>query len=205
MTRHLILFAKPPRIGLAKTRLAKTLGPAEARRIATALMARTLRQVRDPRWTLHLRITPDHAVDDTLGGLWPCDLPRAPQGSGDLGERLTRAVREAPGRQVVVIGTDTPDLTRATIWRAFRALDRTPAVVGPARDGGFYLIGLQGRLRRAPPFHGVRWSSPQTLSDVLSRLADGTAVTHMPPLQDIDVAADWRAWNAGRFKTASTA
>lgn len=194
--RTLLLYAKPPWMGLAKTRLAHGLGQAEARRIGWFAMARTLRAARDRRWRTLLYAAPDAALQETLGGLWPPDLERRSQGAGDLGARLTRGWTEAPPGPVLFIGADAPDISRALIWSAFGALRRHDAVFGPAADGGFWLFGMVKRARTVPPFAGVRWSSRHALEDVAANLPAPARVAFLPTLIDLDEAADWTAWRA---------
>lgn len=196
MTRSVLLFAKPPFIGLSKTRLARTLGKTEARRIATFTLARTLRAATDPRWHLTLYTTPRRALGTSLGGLWPPALDRTDQGAGDLGDRLSRAFHQAPPGPVVFIGADCPDLSTALIWSAFRTLQRHDIAIGPAHDGGFWLLGLRKTGRNKPPFDAVRWSSPHTLDDVRANLPPGLRSARLPPLLDIDEATDWARWQA---------
>lgn len=198
MTRTLLIFAKSPRIGLAKTRLARGLDKSTARRIARLGFARTLRAALDPRWQTRLHAAPDRDLGETFGGLWPASLERWSQGTGDLGARLTHGYREAPQGAVIFIGSDALDISKALIWQAFNALKRTDCVIGPARDGGFWLLGLNKRPRTAPPFRNVRWSSTFTLQDVEANLPQGAQIVRLPILADIDEAEDWRAWSASR-------
>lgn len=199
MTRTVLIFAKPPLIGLSKTRLAKTLGKAEARRIARMTMARTLREVTDPRWTTVLYITPDKYLASTFGGLWPRQLARRSQGAGDLTDRLNKGLREAAKGQVLFIGADAPDVSRVHIAGAFKALNSHTAAFGPASDGGFWLFGLHKHARTVSPFgNGVRWSGPHAMADVRRNLGTGAKVAELPTLIDIDEADDWRAWRAER-------
>lgn len=193
--RTLLLFAKPPRIGLSKTRLARGAGKAQARRIAGFTLARAMRAARDPRWQLRLYTAPDGALDETLGGLWPPSLPRYSQGRGTLGDRMALGYSEAPRGAVLFIGADTPDLSTGLIWRAFGQVERGCAVFGPASDGGFWLLGLPKALRPRAPFDGVRWSGPHAMSDVRDSLPTGMRVAYLPKLIDIDEIEDWRAWN----------
>ncbi len=194
MTRTVLLFAKPPRIGLAKTRLARSLSPAEARRIAFFCLSQTLRAARDRRWTLRLHIAPDSRLTESLGGLWPVDLARFSQGRGDLGDRLAHGLAEAPRGPAVLIGMDTPDISAALIWRAFAALRTHDAVFGPARDGGFWLFGLNKPMRQRKIFSPVRWSGPHAMADLAGNLPQDWQVAHLPRLIDIDEADDWREW-----------
>lgn len=196
MKRSVLIFAKPPLIGLSKTRLARSLGKAEARRIARMTMAKTLREVSgDPRWQVVLYAAPDKYLAGGFGGLWPARLERRSQGAGDLTARLDKGLAEAPQGQVLFIGADAPDISRALIWQAFDALKTGDAVFGPATDGGFWLFGLHKRARTVSPFgNGVRWSGPHALADVRANLGQGAKVAELVTLIDIDEAEDWRAW-----------
>lgn len=182
MTRRLTVFAKAPRMGAAKTRLAADIGPAQAMRRYRAMTARILRQVRDPRWETWLAV-PDHDLDARVPE-WPETLPRIGQGGGDLGARQARML-ERPNS--VVIGTDTPDVTARDIARAFASLKRHEAAVGPAEDGGYWLLGLRRPARR-DLFDGVPWSSAQTLSTLETRLP--RPIMRLEMKRDIDEGAD---------------
>jgi rSAM/selenodomain-associated transferase 1 len=123
-----------------------------------------------------------------------------PQDDGDLGARMAAAIARAHGRgagKVVVIGTDCPDLTADTVEEAFARLDTADVVLGPALDGGYYLVGV----RRPTPeiFAGVPWSAADTLAVTLERArAAGLSVALLAPLRDVDTAADWAAWQLRR-------
>jgi rSAM/selenodomain-associated transferase 1 len=195
MLRTLLIFAKPPRRGLSKTRLARGVGAGDAARVSRHLQAHTLAEATDPRWQTRLCVAPDSALTLRLPGVWPADVPRQPQGRGDLGARLEAAFAACPPGPVCGIGADLPGLHRGLIAAAFRALGRHGAVLGPAADGGFWLLGLVGRARGLS-FQGVRWSSPYTMADVIARLPPGTPVAFLPTLTDIDEAADLSAWAA---------
>ena len=108
-----------------------------------------------------------------------------PQGGGDLGRRLRRLLATLPPGPVVVIGSDTPGITPADIASAFQALGAADAVVGPALDGGYWLIGLRRTPRRVDPFDGVRWSTAHALADTLANLK-GRPVARLRTLEDID-------------------
>lgn len=191
--RTVLVYAKPPRIGLSKTRLAATLGPGEARRIAHMTMARTLRAAIDRRWQTRLYGAPDRALCESLGGLWPAGLTRYRQGRGDLGARLQKGLDEAPPGQVIFLGADTPDVTSALIWQGFQLLNSHDAVFGPARDGGFWLFGLNRRWHAPRIFSPVRWSGPHAMADLQANLA-GAHIARLPELIDLDDAEDWKAW-----------
>lgn len=163
MRPTLYVVAKAPILGRAKTRLAADIGPVHAKRIYRALMAQVLRQVRDPRWDVVLAVTPPHLlghVPDWEG------FAQIPQVSGSLTPRLAALFsRKGP---TLTIGTDCPQVTAADIADAFRALQSRKYVFGPASDGGFWLMGTTGPLRKEF-FNGVRWSHEKTLSDVKAR------------------------------------
>ena len=195
-----LIYAKPPRMGLAKTRLAKGLGPTEARRIAHFTLSRTMRAVLSGPWTPILHTTPDRALAESLGGIWPAHLSRRSQGKGGLTERLEHGLAEAPPGPVLFIGADAPDVTLALLRAAIRALQRHDAVFGPARDGGFWLFGLNKGPRTRSPFDDVRWSGPHAMADVWGNLPAAARVAVLPTLIDIDEADDWRAWRAIRHE-----
>lgn len=185
-----IVFARAPRLGAVKRRLARGIGQMAALRFYRGQLAATLRAARDRRWRTELAATPDHSR-----ALWPVVAPRparVPQGHGDLGARMARAL--ARHRRAVLVGSDIPGLSRADLAAAFRALGRADAVFGPAEDGGYWLVGL-GPRRPAHPFAAVRWSSAATLADTLANFA-GRRVALLRALRDVDTAADLAALRA---------
>lgn len=194
MKPTVLIFAKPPRMGLSKTRLARDLGPTEARRIARFALARTMRAATSPTWRTELHIAPPRAVDETLGGLWPSGLHRFAQVRGDLGDRLAHAMTQAPPGPLIFLGTDTPDLRNAHIHECIRRLGRDRAVFGPATDGGFWLFGIGHSLRNPDIFASVRWSGLHAMEDVWSNLPAHTGVTLLPQLIDLDTGEDWNIY-----------
>ena len=197
--RHLVIFAKAPRLGAVKTRLARGIGALEAWSFYRHASARVIRELAaDRRWRTLLAVTPDRfAGPDGCIPLWPRHVPRLAQGPGDLGARMARPfARLGPG-PVVIVGTDIPDLTRGAVWRAFQALGSHDAVFGPADDGGYWLIGLRRCPRRLSPFGGVRWSGPNALADTRANL-EGARVAYLDVLNDIDMPADYAAWRQAR-------
>jgi rSAM/selenodomain-associated transferase 1 len=99
----------------------------------------------------------------------------------------------AGATHVLVIGTDAPELTRDILDDAFAALDRADVVIGPASDGGYYLIGMR-ELRR-DLFEDIPWSTPETLARTLAAArAGGLRVHVLDILSDVDTGDDWRAW-----------
>jgi len=179
----LIVFARAPRLGTVKRRLAAGIGALAALRFYRGQLRRLLREVgHDRRWQTVLAVTPDWVR-------WPTGLPMRPQGGGDLGARMGRALGRH--RRAVLVGCDIPDLGRADIAAAFRALGDAQAVFGPAEDGGYWLVGF-GPRRPTAPFAGVRWSTADALADTLANCR-GHRVALLRQLRDVDTAADLTA------------
>jgi rSAM/selenodomain-associated transferase 1 len=188
-------MAKAPVAGRVKTRLAREAGLATALRFARHRVPALVQRVgRDARWTTVLALLPDAAM---LGGAWPRGVPLMPQGSGDLGQRMQRLLDHAPPGPVAIVGTDVPDITRGYIAAAFALLGRHDAVLGPAADGGYWLIGMRRRPRVLRAFARVRWSSTHTLGDTLANLRSHS-IGLLPTLHDVDTVADL-ARCAGRW------
>ncbi len=191
----MIVFARVPRLGTLKRRLAADLGERAALRFHLATLRRLLRRLRaDRRFRTVLAHTPD-AVR------WPADpawrgLSRIPQGRGDLGARMHRAFARFPGRRVALVGCDIPAIAAADLAACFRALGRADAAFGPAADGGYWLVALNRGRRPASPFAGVRWSGPHALADTLGNFA-GRRIATLRTLRDIDTAADLAESKAG--------
>jgi rSAM/selenodomain-associated transferase 1 len=190
--RHLVIFARRPQLGVGKRRLAADVGDVEALRFARGALDRLTRTLgSDPRWRLWLAATPDRPLDWVRAGA------AIPQGPGDLGERLTRVIHALPPGPVVILGSDTPTVTRADVAAAFRALGPNRAVFGPATDGGYWLIGLRRSPGERLPFEGVRWSSSHALADTLANL-DGLQVAMLREQEDVDDGPALRRWRARR-------
>jgi rSAM/selenodomain-associated transferase 1 len=193
MRRNLLLFVKAPRLGLVKRRLGRDIGRHEAWRFYRRTTRRLiLRVARDPRWRCHLVVTPD--CFDGVEPFWPLSCPVLKQGAGDLGERMGRAFDAVPPGPTVLVGSDIPELSADHIAQAFAALGRADAVFGPAADGGYWLVGLTPRGRRANPFAGVAWSSPHALADTMANFPSGRSIVLLDTLSDIDVGADYTRW-----------
>lgn len=193
VARHLVIFVKAPVAGRVKTRLAAEIGAAPAARIYRRMTADIIARLKAGPWRTWLAVAPPGAVSDSR--FWPADLPRIAQGSGDLGARLMRVTRVLPPGPVAIVGSDCPAMTERDIADAFKGLARVPVVLGPAMDGGYWLIAAKRPLH-PHVFHGVRWSSAYAMADTIGNL-------HRPPallrtLRDIDTAADLRVWHERR-------
>ena len=189
---HLVAFARAPRLGRVKRRLARDIGAVAAWHFYRTTMTSVLRQLDgDGRWLKWIAVTPDSAAGEL--GLWPYGWRRIPQGQGDLGIRMARIMGTLPPGPVVIVGTDEPGIRSAHIAQAFRALGRHQAVFGPAHDGGYWLVGLRRRPRCPKIFAGVRWSTPAALADTIAGLPE-PHVAMLEMLRDVDTGADFACW-----------
>ena len=189
---RIIVFAKAPRPGLAKTRLIPALGAAGAAALAARMLAHTLDQaLASGVGEVELCAAPAPGDAMWQGVELPEGLVLTAQGEGDLGERMARAGQRAgeAGAGVLLIGTDCPALDAACLRRAARALHETEAVIAPTADGGYALLGL--RRFDASVFADIAWSTPTVAATTLARLdALGWSCTRLPLVHDIDEPAD---------------
>lgn len=180
-----IVFARAPRLGAVKRRLAHGIGDRAALRFHRATLFRLLRALAaDRRFDTVLALTPDAARLRL-----PARVARIGQGQGDLGQRMHRALRRFPRGRAAIVGSDIPQAGAVDLAAAFRALGGAAAVFGPAEDGGYWLVGL-GPRRPARPFVGVRWSTEHALADTLANFR-GRRVAALRPLSDVDTEAEW--------------
>lgn len=179
-----IIFARIPRLGAVKRRLARDIGDRAALRFHAAALNRLIRTLaRDRRFATVVALTPDRGCVRL-----PARVRRVPQGTGDLGQRMDRAFHRFRRRRVALVGCDIPDVAAHDLRAAFRALGRALAVFGPADDGGYWLVGM-GPRRPARPFAAVRWSTPDALTDTRRNFAMHRSVL-LRTLRDVDTAAD---------------
>ena len=192
---RLIIMAKAPVAGRVKTRLATEAGVATALRFARHRIAALVQGMgRTARWSTILAGSPECPA---CRWPWPPGVPLIAQGNGDLGARMQRLLDRAPAGPVVIVGTDVPGITQAHIAAAFRQLGRHDAVIGPAEDGGYWLVGLRRRPRVLRPFAGVRWSTAHARGDTLANL-HGRSAALVATLGDVDTADDLARW-AGQW------
>lgn len=192
---RIMVFAKAPEPGRVKTRLIPMLGKREAARLHARFVDNTLAMACGSGLSpVELWCSP--SID--AGFFRDCarrfDITLQQQSPGDLGQRMHRAFREtlARTRSAVLVGADCPGLCAADLAEALDALDRgADAVLGPARDGGYYLVGL----KQAYPhlFDDLEWGSPTIFADTLKRLADRDMDYHcLAEREDVDVPEDYQ-------------
>jgi len=187
-----LLFARAPYVGGVKTRLARDIGSARALSVYRAMGRRVCDAVAK-RYPLTVWYTPADA--EAVMRDWLGSHRYRPQEGDDLGARLARAFEahfaEAAG-PVIAIGADTPSLNAEVITAAERALGEHDVVLGPALDGGYYLIGL-----RAPApalFADMPWGGREVMHVTVDRCrAAGLSLTTLAPRRDVDTAADLAA------------
>lgn len=185
---HLIVLAKAPVPGRAKTRLCPPCTPRQAADIAAAALADTLATV--DQLAHHLRVRPALVLDGEPGYWLPRGIPVFPQRGAGLDERIAAAFDDVGG-PALLIGMDTPQVTTSLLTECLGALSApgVSAVLGPADDGGFWAVGLREANARA--FVGVPMSTSYTGATQRARLdALGLVVADLPPLGDVDEWSD---------------
>ncbi len=191
---RLIVFTRYPEPGKAKTRLIPVLGPEGAAKLQRQMTEHTLAQVKELQTSRPLSVEVHFAGSNPqqMQAWLGSDVVYRQQSQGDLGMRMAGAFEAsftAGMTGVVIIGTDCPDLNDQLMVEAFQALEENDLVLGPAQDGGYYLIGL----RRLIPelFVGVSWGTSQVRQQTveIAQRFD-LAIAYLPLLNDIDRPED---------------
>ena len=181
---HLLIFARVPALGRVKSRLAAGVGQPAALAIYPELLAITRTAA------VAAEVPTTDEAQEWAGMTTRC------QPAGDLGERMTAAFAAAfaaGASRVAIIGTDCPGLRAEHLTQAFALLAEHDVVLGPATDGGYYLLGL--RQPQPELFQNKEWSTETVLADTVAdahRL--GRRVALLPELRDVDTAADLAVW-----------
>lgn len=190
--RRLLLFTKPARQGRVKTRLIGDLTAAQAAELHAAFLGDLVARLAGGRFELDVAWAVE-AGERLPGGLLPGVGSLRQEGAG-LGERLHGALAAAARRSRVVaaLGSDHPTVEVELVERAFAAVENGADVaLGPAEDGGYYLIALAAGAVRRRLFEDVPWSTPGVLAATLERCAElGLAVELLPVAADVDTPAD---------------
>ncbi len=191
--RVLGLFAKWPSPGLVKSRLAADTNPEWAADVAMAF----LQDIIDRCCQLVVRrilvFSPDNS-EKAFRKMLDGKFELMPQLGGDLGTRLSTFVAhwfEKKVSSVVLIGMDSPTLPLAFLEQAFDALEESEVVLGPATDGGYYLIGFNKFIPKL--FEGIAWSTENVLLETVNKVRDlNLKLTMLPPWYDVDTLVDWK-------------
>ncbi|MEK6703862.1 MAG: TIGR04283 family arsenosugar biosynthesis glycosyltransferase [Planctomycetota bacterium] len=201
------VFAKYPEPGRAKTRLIPALGAAGAAGLHDSMVRHTLARVSEllSQREVESRVYSAGTDPDTFAHHFKTQVPCVAQSSGDLGQRMLAAFRHMlrEATAAVIIGTDCPDISPGLLGMAFEALRSSDVVLGPASDGGYYLIGL----RRPVPalFENMEWSTATVLAKTLELASSlGLSVRLLPTLNDIDEPPDLPVWDRVRATFAPT-
>ena len=191
LSRRLLLFTKPAREGRVKTRLIGDLTAAEAAELHAAFLADLLGRLREGDFELRLAWALDPAEEVPAG-----PVPGLRQEGNDLGERLYGALSEAAeeSASVAALGSDHPTLPLEIVHRAFERVEAGAGVVlGPAEDGGYYLIALRAGAVDRRLFEGIAWSTERVFPATLERCRElGLAVELLPMAADVDTPDDLR-------------
>jgi hypothetical protein len=189
---RIVIFAKAPVPGRVKTRLIPVLGAAGAAQLAARMLDRALAQALAAAvGPVELCMSPAPDAPEWTGITLPAGIDVSDQGEGDLGVRMARPAQRAVarGEAVLLTGTDCPDLSAARLRLAAAQLAGHDAVLHPAADGGYPLLGM--RVFDASLFEDMPWSTPAVASLTLERLAAlGWKVWVGDTLSDIDEPAD---------------
>ncbi len=182
------MFTRFPVPGTAKTRLIPAIGAQGAADVHTLLTEKTVTTLRSTGHVVEVYYTGGtaEAFEDWLGS----DIIYIPQAMGDLTDRLLAAIDPAP---VIFFGADTPDLSVIHVNAAIAALQRSDVVIGPAYDGGYYLIGVTKPYLFL--FETMRWSTEHVMPDTLARLKQhGIKAEILETLHDCDRPEDLARW-----------
>lgn len=204
---RIIIFTRYARPGFTKTRLMPLLGPNGAAILHQQFIRMTLDTAQRlwARRMVRREVRYTGARKREMARMFGRQVDYFEQGEGDLGHRLARATTEAfenGDDRVIIIGTDCPLLTAELLDQAFEALDKHDVVLGPAQDGGYYLIGM--RANHPELFIGIAWGGPQVLAQTLAACRQrGLGYALLPSLADVDTPDDLSAWASTRLAPAN--
>ncbi len=187
----IVIFAKAPIPGLVKTRLASFLTPEECAELYKCFFLDIVASIEKSGYSLFVSFTPTES-ENIIRDLIPPKLSIFPQEGNDLGERMLNAARYISNlgkTKVILVGADIPALSEDYIVHAVKSLDNHELCIGPAYDGGYYLIGF----KKPQPilFEGISWGTGKVLAHTLKRIkALGLSCYRLPTLRDVDTFDD---------------
>lgn len=201
--QRLLVFARLPERGRVKTRLAESIGDDAALAAYETMLRDLLASIGRPSSEVEIEIlwAPTEAANGASLAHAFGDLPTAMQTGHTLGDRLSMAFAERfffhATQKIVAIGVDDPSLPRDLIDHALALLDSCEWVLGPAEDGGYYLIGCRAPAFDPSIFQDVAWGTPSVFTTTISKIAEWQSTVAVLPVRwDIDVAEDWERYLA---------
>lgn len=186
----LIIFIKNPKLGKVKTRLAATVGDEKALSIYKKLLSFTQKLAISLPCERMLFYSDEIEANDDWSNVF---FQKNKQYGNDLGERMKNAFCEVllTSKKAIIIGSDCAELTKEILENAFEALEKNDFVIGPAEDGGYYLLGMNHF--EPTIFENINWSTAEVLSKTIEKIARlEKKVAFMPTLSDIDNEEDWK-------------
>ena len=191
-TPALIIFIKNPEKGKVKTRLAKTVGDDKALAIYKALLAHTRQIALSVAGTRYLFYSHSIPPQDEWSSN---DFQKLLQAEGDLGDKMTTAFETVfqQHQPVIIIGSDCASLTSVIIKKAFQQLEKHDFVIGPAMDGGYYLLGMKQFQYKV--FENISWSTETVFQHTIDHITTlNRSYFLLPTLSDIDYEEDWNKY-----------
>ncbi len=186
---RLIIFLRNPELGEVKTRLAQTAGDEKALEVYQKLMSHTMEVVNDWSGRKVLYFTKAVLPSDKTSYKYS----KKTQTAGDLGQKMKGAIETELKSydKVCVIGSDCPELSKGILEEAFQALDIMDVVVGPAKDGGYYLIGMKKVVPEL--FEDIEWGTSNVMNATLNQITRlGLSFHLLEELSDVDTEKDWK-------------
>jgi rSAM/selenodomain-associated transferase 1 len=189
---NLILFLKYPEKGKVKTRLAKDIGNEKALLIYKKLVIKILNQIDSNNYDISIYYFPENKKNEVKKWINLPDIKYLPQSGDDLGARMLNAFKDSISlkyAKTVIIGTDCLEINNNIISKSFYLLDDSDLVLGPATDGGYYLIGLKTIIE--PLFKNISWSTDKVLKQTLNKAKElNIEYKFLDFLSDIDTLED---------------
>ncbi|MEM7726660.1 MAG: TIGR04282 family arsenosugar biosynthesis glycosyltransferase [Cyanobacteria bacterium P01_A01_bin.45] len=200
--QHLIIFSRYPESGKTKTRMIPALGADGAANLQRQMTEFTVATVKKLQQELDISVEVRFSGGNSqiMANWLGKGLIYQSQGEGDLGKKMARAslsTLQGGAKKSIIIGTDCPDISIEILTRAFDYLDQYNCVIGPAVDGGYYLIGISDEISELIPelFMGIDWGTSQVRQQTLdiARNLD-LSVASLPLLNDVDRPEDLSIW-----------
>lgn len=191
MSNLLIMFAKYPEQGKVKTRLAKHISETEALKLYTCFIELQVKMHHHQEYDFVMYVTPSEKAERFSASF---KVRCSAQVDGDLGRRMLSAIEEGLETydRVVLVGSDIPTLLSVHVLEAFAQLENHDIVLGPAKDGGYYLVGMKEAY---DIFSEMTWSTPQVLDETIAKIEEqGLTYALLHEMNDIDTIEDLRGY-----------